>query len=212
MTDLKGMTIFYNIYKYRISTLAKDLEQVENICRYFDKVSTVYFENINYDSFRKYVGDKSLKNHGATVFFNKALFPEMEKVPDTIQGRTYISRYLKKNLPLFYNEEDMEIYNSILYDIGNMTSENPEFYDFYHIEDYDNIDYEYWLIKMVNNICKDLDMNFSIFNRKIEPNHSKLLEIMSSSEKDLIKRYAGDTIDENVILKSKRRRKEEKKC
>lgn len=208
MTDLKGITIFYSVYKYRISTLAKDLEQIENISHYFDKVSTVYFDNIEYDSFRKYIGDKNLKNYGATIFFNKALFPEKEKVPDTIQGRTYINRYINKGLPLFYNEEDMKIYNSILYDIGNMTNENSNYYDFYHIEDYDNIDYEYWLIRIVNNICKDLNMNFNLFNKNIEPDHSKLLKIMATPKEDLIKRYSGEVINENIVLANKKNRKE----
>ena len=44
--DQNNMTIFYNLYKYRISTLTKDIEQVDNIFKYFDKVSNVYFENI----------------------------------------------------------------------------------------------------------------------------------------------------------------------
>lgn len=208
MMDQNNMTIFYNLYKYRISTLTKDIEQTDNILKYFDKVSNVYFENIEYDKYREYIGDKSLKNHGATIFFNKAFFPEREIVPDTIQGKTYISRYIKKGLPLFYNEDDMKIYNSILYDIGNMTNENAEFYDFYHIEDYDNIDYEYWLIRMVNNICKDLNMNFNIFNRNIEPDHSKLLKIMATSREDLIKRYSGEVIDESIVLMNKKKRKE----
>lgn len=208
MIDLKGMTIFYNLYKYRISTLTKDIERTDNIFKYFDKVSNVYFENIKYDKYREYIGDKNLKNYGATIFFNKALFPEKEIVPDTIQGETYISRYIKKGLPLFYNEEDMKIYNSILYDIGNMTNENPNYYDFYHVENYDNIDYEYWLIRIVNNICKDLNMNFSIFNRNIEPDHSKLLKIMAAPMKDLIKRYSGEAIDENIILIDKKKRRE----
>lgn len=208
MENQRNMTIFYVLYKYRVSTLAKDMEQVDNIFKYFDKVSKVYFENIKYDKYREYIGDQSLKNYGATVFFNKALFPEKEIIPDSIQGKTYISRYLKKGLPLFYNEEDMKMYNSILYDIGNITNENSEFYDFYHIEDYDNIDYEYWLIRMVNNICKDLNMNFSMFNRNIEPDHSKLLKIMAAPKKDLISRYAGDTINEVIELTNKKKRKE----
>ena len=208
MTDLKDMTIFYVLYKYRISTLAKDIEQADDISKYFNKVSTVYFENIKYDKYRKYIGDKNLENYGATIFFNKTLFPEREIVPDTIQGKTYISRYLKKGLPLFYNEDDIKIYNSILYDIGNITNESTEFYDFYHTEDYDNIDYEYWLIRMVNNICKDLNMNFNMFNRNIEPDHSKLLKIIATSKEDLIKRYSGEVINENIILMDKKKRKE----
>lgn len=208
MMDQNNMTIFYALYKYRISTLTKDMEQADNMFKYFDKVSNVYFENIKYDKYREYIGDKSLKNHGTTIFFNKALFPEREIVPDTIQGKTYISRYIKKGLPLFYNEEDIKIYNSILYDIGNMTNENPNYYDFYHIEDYDNINYEYWLIRIVNNICKDLNMNFNIFNRNIEPDHSKLLKIMVTPGESLIKRYSGEAIDESIILMNKKKRKE----
>lgn len=208
MENQRNMTIFYVLYKYRVSTLTKDMEQVDNILKYFDKVSKVYFENIKYDKYREYIGDQSLKNHGATVFFNKALFPEKEIIPDSIQGKTYISRYLKKGLPLFYNEEDMKMYNSILYDIGNITNENSEFYDFYHVEDYCNIDYEYWLIRMVNNICKDLNMNFSVFNRNIEPDHDRLLKILAVPKKDLIRRYAGDTINEAIELRNKRKRKE----
>lgn len=208
MINQKGMTIFYSIYKYRISTLAKDMDRIDDISKYFDKVSKVYFENIKYDKYRKYMGDNNLKNYGATVFFNKALFPEKEIVSDNIQGRTYISRYLKKGLPLFYNEDDIKIYNSILYDIGNITNESTEFYDFYHIEDYDNINYEYWLIRMVNNICKDLNMNFNILNKNIDPDHSKLLKIMATSKENLIKRYSGEVINENIVLMSKKKRKE----
>ena len=205
------MTIFYNIYKYRICTVARDIYEVDNINVNIDKMSTVYFSNIEMDPNRFYIGDERKKRKGATLFFNKLLFPEREIVPDTIQGRMYLNRYMKKGYPIFYHKEDIILYDSILYDVATVINKSKILYSVYNVDFYDedSVDYESWLFNIMKNICKDLNINFSILNRNLDANKIAICNICMSTANSIIKRYCGDKVNEKISLTmSKRNRKE----